>query len=74
MSCFPLSVHYPLPGIFMAVPQPPLKAMLLPETYPELFIAISRSPLLRLRTARYHTVAQERRCASQQKLRADVAA
>src|SRR5262245_15592718 len=26
----------------MAVPQPPLKAMLLPETYPELFIAISR--------------------------------
>src|SRR5215475_13766729 len=27
-------------------------------------------PLLRLRAAHYHTVAQERRCASQQKLRA----
>src|SRR5215475_9828578 len=42
MNRFPLSVNYPLPGIFMAVPPPPLKAMLLPETYPELFIAISR--------------------------------
>jgi hypothetical protein len=29
--------------------------------------------LLRLRAGHYHTVAQERRCASQQKLRADVA-
>jgi hypothetical protein len=37
MNYFPLSVNYPLPGIFMAVPQPPLKAMLVPETYPELF-------------------------------------
>src|SRR5262249_39396125 len=30
-------------------------------------------PLLRLRATHYHTVAQERRCASQQKLRDDVA-
>jgi putative tryptophan/tyrosine transport system substrate-binding protein len=30
-------------------------------------------PLLRLRATHYHTVAQERCCASQQKLRADVA-
>src|SRR5262245_54436541 len=30
-------------------------------------------PLLRLRAEDYHTVAEERRCASQQKLRADVA-
>jgi hypothetical protein len=30
-------------------------------------------PLLRLRAGDYHTVAPERRCASQQKLRADVA-
>src|SRR5262249_14329575 len=31
------------------------------------------APLLKPRAARYHTVAEERRCASQQKLRADVA-
>jgi len=31
------------------------------------------APLLRLRAAHYHAVAEERRCASQQKLRADVA-
>jgi len=31
------------------------------------------SPLLRLKAGHYHTVSQERRCASQQKLRGDVA-
>src|SRR5262249_17877477 len=31
------------------------------------------APLLRFRAAHYHTVPPERRCASQQKLRADVA-
>src|SRR5262245_66556034 len=41
-AIFPSVSITPCPGIFMAVPPPPLKAMLLPETYPELFIAISR--------------------------------
>jgi hypothetical protein len=37
------------------------------------FAAVHGCPLLRLRAAHYHTVAEERRCASQQKLRDDVA-
>jgi len=35
--------------------------------------ALQWVPLLRLRAGHYHTVAEERRCASQQKLRDDVA-
>src|SRR5215831_1792315 len=37
----PLSVNYPLPSSWLFRSRR-LKAMLLPETYPELFIAISR--------------------------------
>jgi hypothetical protein len=37
------------------------------------FTSPQRAPLLELRPAHYHAVAQERSCASQQKLRADVA-
>src|SRR5258707_4562348 len=39
----------------------------------EIMLASPSESLLRLKAAHYHTVAQERRCASQQKLRTDVA-